>query len=168
MKNKNRWRCSSSVVGVVLFVMFVLLRAEDDPLILHYCLRKKAFVFCLPMTAPNPAVIREELSTASYDTITVHWTSDDEFSVVSYELQYAIFTSQSNVVSKSMCSSVVFVVENVKMLKGFERDFAEWLNCLGLCYNIQTQCRVAAAGDESLVLALMFKIHCDAGREGIW
>lgn len=53
--------------------------------------------------APNPPVIREELCTASYDTITVHWTSDDEFSVVSYELQYAIFTSQSNVVSKSIC-----------------------------------------------------------------
>lgn len=51
-------------------------------------------------TAPNPPTIREELCTASYDTITVHWTSDDEFSVVSYELQYTIFTGQANVVSK--------------------------------------------------------------------
>lgn len=56
--------------------------------------------------APNPPVIREELCTASYDTITVHWTSDDEFTVVSYELQYAIFTCQSNVVSKSISSSL--------------------------------------------------------------
>lgn len=54
----------------------------------------------LYMTAPNPPTIREELCTASYDTITVHWTSDDEFSVVSYELQYTIFTGQANVVSK--------------------------------------------------------------------
>lgn len=60
------------------------------------------FVFCHLTAAPNPPAIREELCTASYDTITVHWTTDDEFSVVSYELQYAIFTSQSNVVSKSM------------------------------------------------------------------
>lgn len=51
-------------------------------------------------TAPNPPTIREELCTASYDTITVHWASDDEFSVVSYELQYTIFTGQANVVSE--------------------------------------------------------------------
>lgn len=54
----------------------------------------------LYLTAPNPPTIREELCTASYDTITVHWTSDDEFSVVSYELQYTIFTGQANVVSE--------------------------------------------------------------------
>jgi len=51
-------------------------------------------------TAPNPPAIREELCTASYDPITVHWTSEDEFSVVSYELQYTIFTGQANVVSE--------------------------------------------------------------------
>ncbi|CAG14634.1 unnamed protein product, partial [Tetraodon nigroviridis] len=49
--------------------------------------------------APNAPCIREELCTASYDTIAVHWTSDDEFTVVSYELQYAIFTGQSNIAS---------------------------------------------------------------------
>lgn len=52
------------------------------------------------VAAPNAPCIREELCTASYDTITVHWTSDDEFTVVSYELQYAIFTGQSNIASK--------------------------------------------------------------------
>lgn len=52
------------------------------------------------LPAPSPPAIREELCTASYDTITVHWTSDDEFSVVSYELQYAIFTNMANVISK--------------------------------------------------------------------
>lgn len=52
--------------------------------------------------APNAPCIREELCTASYDTIAVHWTSDDEFTVVSYELQYAIFTGQSNIASKCL------------------------------------------------------------------
>ncbi|ELR46231.1 Midline-1, partial [Bos mutus] len=64
--------------------------------------REKKLLECLDyLTAPNPPTIREELCTASYDTITVHWTSDDEFSVVSYELQYTIFTGQANVVKKS-------------------------------------------------------------------
>ena len=51
-------------------------------------------------TAPHPPTIREELCTASSDTITVHWTSEDEFSVVSYELQYTVFTGQANVASE--------------------------------------------------------------------
>lgn len=62
----------------------------------------------LHLTAPNPPTIREELCTASYDTITVHWTSDDEFSVVSYELQYTIFTGQANVVSEYKPSLFLF------------------------------------------------------------
>ncbi|TKC34234.1 hypothetical protein EI555_002064 [Monodon monoceros] len=51
------------------------------------------------LTAPNPPSIREELCTASHDTITVHWISDDEFSISSYELQYTIFTGQANFIS---------------------------------------------------------------------
>lgn len=58
------------------------------------------FFLFSPPAAPNAPCIREELCTASYDTIAVHWTSDDEFTVVSYELQYAIFTGQSNIASK--------------------------------------------------------------------
>ena len=53
-------------------------------------------------SAPSAPNIREELSTASYDTISVHWTSDDEFAVVSYELQYTIFTGQANIASKCL------------------------------------------------------------------
>nr|XP_054497474.1 probable E3 ubiquitin-protein ligase MID2 isoform X1 [Agelaius phoeniceus] len=53
------------------------------------------------LTAPNPPSVREELCTASHDTITVHWMSEDEFSVSSYELQYTIFTGQANFISKS-------------------------------------------------------------------
>uniref|UniRef100_A0A4W3GRL4 Midline 2 n=1 Tax=Callorhinchus milii TaxID=7868 RepID=A0A4W3GRL4_CALMI len=52
------------------------------------------------LTAPNPPSIREELCTASHDTVTVHWTSEDEFSVGSYELQYTIFTGQANFISQ--------------------------------------------------------------------
>uniref|UniRef100_A0AAQ4QGZ9 E3 ubiquitin-protein ligase Midline-1 n=1 Tax=Gasterosteus aculeatus aculeatus TaxID=481459 RepID=A0AAQ4QGZ9_GASAC len=71
-----------------------------DTFALDFTREKKMLESLDYLTAPNPPTIREELCTASYDTITVHWTSDDEFSVVSYELQYAIFTSQSNVVSQ--------------------------------------------------------------------
>lgn len=56
--------------------------------------------FC-PHLAPNPPSIRDELCTASHDTITVHWTSEDEFSVTSYELQYTIYTGQTNFISES-------------------------------------------------------------------
>ncbi|XP_075752700.1 putative E3 ubiquitin-protein ligase MID2 isoform X1 [Pelodiscus sinensis] len=52
------------------------------------------------LTAPNPPSVREELCTASHDTITVHWLSEDEFSVSSYELQYTIFTGQANFISQ--------------------------------------------------------------------
>ncbi|EOB00551.1 Midline-2, partial [Anas platyrhynchos] len=53
--------------------------------------------------APNPPSVREELCTASHDTITVHWISEDEFSVSSYELQYTIFTGQANFITL-LCS----------------------------------------------------------------
>lgn len=68
--------------------------------------RECAFLtfFTFFLTAPNPPSIREELCTASHDTITVHWISDDEFSISSYELQYTIFTGQANFISKSWCS----------------------------------------------------------------
>uniref|UniRef100_A0A1A8CRL8 E3 ubiquitin-protein ligase Midline-1 n=1 Tax=Nothobranchius kadleci TaxID=1051664 RepID=A0A1A8CRL8_NOTKA len=85
-----------------------------DTFALDFTREKKMLESLDYLTAPNPPVIREELCTASYDTITVHWTSDDEFSVVSYELQYAIFTSQANVVS--LCNSVDswMIVPNIK------------------------------------------------------
>nr|XP_033804910.1 E3 ubiquitin-protein ligase Midline-1 isoform X2 [Geotrypetes seraphini] len=77
--------------------------------------REKKLLECLDyLTAPSPPVIREELCTASYDTITVHWTSDDEFSVVSYELQYTIFTGQANVVSLCNSADSWMIVPNIK------------------------------------------------------
>ncbi|XP_072556679.1 E3 ubiquitin-protein ligase Midline-1-like [Paramormyrops kingsleyae] len=77
--------------------------------------REKKMLECLDyLTAPNPPGIREELCTASYDTITVHWTSDDEFSVVSYELQYAIFTGQANIISLCSSADSWMIVPNIK------------------------------------------------------
>nr|XP_009941790.1 PREDICTED: E3 ubiquitin-protein ligase Midline-1 isoform X2 [Opisthocomus hoazin] len=77
--------------------------------------REKKLLECLDyLTAPNAPTIREELCTASYDTITVHWTSDDEFSVVSYELQYTIFTGQANVVSLCNSADSWMIVPNIK------------------------------------------------------
>nr|XP_020452119.1 E3 ubiquitin-protein ligase Midline-1-like isoform X2 [Monopterus albus] len=85
-----------------------------DSFALDFTREKKMLESLDYLTAPNPPVIREELSTASYDTITVHWTSDDEFSVASYELQYAIFTSQSNVVSLCNSADSWMIVPNIK------------------------------------------------------
>ncbi|CAH2315570.1 probable E3 ubiquitin- ligase MID2 [Pelobates cultripes] len=66
------------------------------------------------VTAPNPPSIREELCTASHDTITVHWMSDDEFSVGSYELQYTIFTGQANFISLYSSMDSWMIVPNIK------------------------------------------------------
>uniref|UniRef100_A0AAQ4R7M0 E3 ubiquitin-protein ligase Midline-1 n=1 Tax=Gasterosteus aculeatus aculeatus TaxID=481459 RepID=A0AAQ4R7M0_GASAC len=85
-----------------------------DTFALDFTREKKMLESLDYLTAPNPPTIREELCTASYDTITVHWTSDDEFSVVSYELQYAIFTSQSNVVSLCNSADSWMIVPNIK------------------------------------------------------
>lgn len=89
--------------------------------------------FVVFFAAPNPPVIREELCTASYDTITVHWTSDDEFSVVSYELQYAIFTSQCNVVSKCLFFLSMYVCETLHHLLVVAENITEtktFVQCL--------------------------------------
>ncbi|XP_053846143.1 probable E3 ubiquitin-protein ligase MID2 isoform X1 [Vidua macroura] len=66
------------------------------------------------LTAPNPPSVREELCTASHDTITVHWISEDEFSVSSYELQYTIFTGQANFISLYNSMDSWMIVPNIK------------------------------------------------------
>lgn len=62
--------------------------------------------------APSPPSIRDELCTASHDTITVHWTSEDEFSVTSYELQYTIYTGQTNFISESCAHTPYGIIVN--------------------------------------------------------
>ncbi|XP_056347012.1 probable E3 ubiquitin-protein ligase MID2 [Oenanthe melanoleuca] len=66
------------------------------------------------LTAPNAPSVREELCTASHDTITVHWISEDEFSVSSYELQYTIFTGQANFISLYNSMDSWMIVPNIK------------------------------------------------------
>ncbi|XP_030642689.1 E3 ubiquitin-protein ligase Midline-1 [Chanos chanos] len=85
-----------------------------DTFALDFSREKKMLESLDYLTAPNPPVIREELCTASHDTITVHWTSEDEFSIVSYELQYAIFTGQANVVSLCSSADSWMIVPNIK------------------------------------------------------
>uniref|UniRef100_A0A8C7Z2K5 Midline 2 n=1 Tax=Oryzias sinensis TaxID=183150 RepID=A0A8C7Z2K5_9TELE len=55
-----------------------------------------------------------ELCTASHDTITVHWTSEDEFSVTSYELQYTIYTGQTTFISLYNSADSWMIVPNIK------------------------------------------------------
>uniref|UniRef100_A0A3Q2Q116 E3 ubiquitin-protein ligase Midline-1 n=1 Tax=Fundulus heteroclitus TaxID=8078 RepID=A0A3Q2Q116_FUNHE len=94
------WTFSMATASSQILLPEINLNDAFDTFALDFTREKKMLESLDYLTAPNPPAIREELCTASYDTITVHWTSDDEFSVLSYELQYAIFTSQSNVVSK--------------------------------------------------------------------
>ncbi|KAM9709549.1 E3 ubiquitin-protein ligase Midline-1 isoform 4-T8 [Menidia menidia] len=107
-------RVSMATASSQILLPEINLNDTFDTFALDFTREKKMLESLDYLTAPSPPVIREELCTASYDTITVHWTSDDEFSVVSYELQYAIFTSQSNVVS--LCNSVDswMIVPNIK------------------------------------------------------
>ncbi|XP_062331987.1 probable E3 ubiquitin-protein ligase MID2 isoform X1 [Osmerus eperlanus] len=77
--------------------------------------REKKILECLDyLTAPNPPSIRDELCTASHDTITVHWSSEDEFSVTSYELQYTIYTGHTNFISLYNSVDSWMIVPNIK------------------------------------------------------
>lgn len=66
--------------------------------------------------APNPPSIRDELCTASHDTITVHWTSEDEFSVTSYELQYTIYTGQTNFISELCNHTHTYKIQRLRSI----------------------------------------------------
>ncbi|XP_076152487.1 E3 ubiquitin-protein ligase Midline-1-like [Alosa pseudoharengus] len=107
-------RVSMATASSQVLIPEINLTDTFDTFALDFTREKKLLETLDYLTAPDPPNIREELCTASYDTITVHWTSDDEFSVVSYELQYAIFTGQSNIVS--LCNSMDswMIVPNIK------------------------------------------------------
>uniref|UniRef100_A0A8C7YD96 E3 ubiquitin-protein ligase Midline-1 n=1 Tax=Oryzias sinensis TaxID=183150 RepID=A0A8C7YD96_9TELE len=107
-------RVSMATASSQILLPEINLKDAFDTFTLDFSREKKTLESLDYLTAPEPPMIREELCTASYDTITVHWTSDDEFSVVSYELQYTIFTNQSNVVS--LCNSIDswMIVPNIK------------------------------------------------------
>ncbi|KAM9333941.1 E3 ubiquitin-protein ligase Midline-1-like isoform 2-T2 [Symphorus nematophorus] len=107
-------RVSMATASTQVLIPEIHLTDTFDTFALDFGREKKLLESLDYLTAPNAPCIREELCTASYDTIAVHWTSDDEFTVVSYELQYAIFTGQSNIAS--LCNSLEswMIVPNIK------------------------------------------------------
>ncbi|XP_061548221.1 E3 ubiquitin-protein ligase Midline-1 [Phycodurus eques] len=107
-------RVSMATASSQILLPEINLNDTFDSFVLDFTREKKMLESLDYLTAPNPPVIREELCTASYDTITVHWTSDDEFTVVSYELQYAIFTSHANVISLCNSADSWMIVPNIK------------------------------------------------------
>uniref|UniRef100_A0AAV2JZV6 E3 ubiquitin-protein ligase Midline-1 n=1 Tax=Knipowitschia caucasica TaxID=637954 RepID=A0AAV2JZV6_KNICA len=107
-------RVSMATASSQILLPEVNLNDNFDTFALDFTREKKMLEDLDYLTAPNPPQIREELCTASYDTITVHWTSDDEFAVVLYELQYTIFTNQSNVVSLCNSADSWMIVPNIK------------------------------------------------------
>ncbi|KAI1899288.1 hypothetical protein AGOR_G00060260 [Albula goreensis] len=107
-------RVSMATASSQILIPEINLNDTFDTFALDFTREKKMLESLDYLTAPNPPGIREELCTASYDTITVHWTSEDEFSVVSYELQYAIFTGQANVVSLCNSADSWMIVPNIK------------------------------------------------------
>uniref|UniRef100_A0A8B9JSE2 E3 ubiquitin-protein ligase Midline-1 n=1 Tax=Astyanax mexicanus TaxID=7994 RepID=A0A8B9JSE2_ASTMX len=107
-------RVSMATASSQVLIPEINLTDTFDTFALDFTREKKMLESLDYLTAPSPPGIREELCTASYDTITVHWTSDDEFSVVSYELQYAIFTGQSNIVSLCNSADSWMIVPNIK------------------------------------------------------
>ncbi|XDV37102.1 hypothetical protein PO909_006765 [Leuciscus waleckii] len=94
-------RVAMATASSQVLIPDVNLNQAFDNFALDFSREKKILEGLDYLTAPNPPSIREELCTASHDTITVHWTSEDEFSVTSYELQYTIYTGQTNFISES-------------------------------------------------------------------
>ncbi|XP_070969455.1 E3 ubiquitin-protein ligase Midline-1-like isoform X2 [Oncorhynchus clarkii lewisi] len=107
-------RVSMATASSQVLIPEINLTDTFDTFALDFTKEKKLLESLDYLTAPSPPGIREELCTASYDTITVHWTSDDEFTVLSYELQYAIFTGQANVVSLCNSADSWMIVPNIK------------------------------------------------------
>uniref|UniRef100_A0A8C4C168 RING-type E3 ubiquitin transferase n=1 Tax=Denticeps clupeoides TaxID=299321 RepID=A0A8C4C168_9TELE len=95
-------RVAMATASSQVLIPDVNLNEAFDNFALDFSREKKILEGLDYLTAPNPPSIRDELCTASHDTITVHWTSEDEFSVTSYELQYTIYTGQTNLISESM------------------------------------------------------------------
>ncbi|KAI5629515.1 E3 ubiquitin-protein ligase Midline-1 isoform X1 [Silurus asotus] len=107
-------RVSMATASSQVLIPEINLTDTFDTFALDFTREKKMLESLDYLTAPSSPGIREELCTASYDTITVHWTSDDEFSVVSYELQYTIYTGQSNIVSLCNSADSWMIVPNIK------------------------------------------------------
>ncbi|KAG7503532.1 E3 ubiquitin-protein ligase Midline-1 isoform X2 [Solea senegalensis] len=103
-------RVSMATASSQILLPEINLNDTFDSFVLDFTREKKMLESLDYLTVTNNYSYKSIIRTQHYDTITVHWTSDDEFSVISYELQYAIFTNQSNVVSKSIFSRLVNVL----------------------------------------------------------
>ncbi|MEQ2268593.1 medial ring protein Mid2, partial [Xenotaenia resolanae] len=102
-------RVAMATASSQVLIPDVNLNEAFDNFALDFSREKKILEGLDYLTAPNPPSIRDELCTASHDTITVHWTSEDEFSVTSYELQYTIYTGQTNFINLMGCRRWVMV-----------------------------------------------------------
>ncbi|XP_015206606.2 probable E3 ubiquitin-protein ligase MID2 [Lepisosteus oculatus] len=107
-------RVAMATASSQVLIPDVNLNEAFDNFALDFSREKKLLGGLDYLTAPNPPSIREELCTASHDTITVHWTSEDEFSVSSYELQYTICTGQANFISLYNSVDSWMIVPNIK------------------------------------------------------
>uniref|UniRef100_A0A8C4SRL3 Midline 2 n=1 Tax=Erpetoichthys calabaricus TaxID=27687 RepID=A0A8C4SRL3_ERPCA len=107
-------RVAMATASSQVLIPDVNLNDAFDNFALDFSREKKLLESLDYLTAPNPPTIREELCTASHDTITVHWTSEDEFSVSSYELQYTIYTGQANFISLYNSVDSWMIVPNIK------------------------------------------------------
>ncbi|XP_067374562.1 probable E3 ubiquitin-protein ligase MID2 isoform X3 [Channa argus] len=107
-------RVAMATASSQVLIPDVNLNEAFDNFALDFSREKKILEGLDYLTAPNPPAIRDELCTASHDTITVHWTSEDEFSVTSYELQYTIYTGQTNFISLYNSADSWMIVPNIK------------------------------------------------------
>ncbi|XP_023686318.1 probable E3 ubiquitin-protein ligase MID2 isoform X1 [Paramormyrops kingsleyae] len=107
-------RVAMATASSQVLIPDVNLNDAFDTFALDFSREKKILEGLDYLTAPNPPAIRDELCTASHDTITVHWSSEDEFSVISYELQYTIYTGQANFISLYNSVDSWMIVPNIK------------------------------------------------------
>ncbi|KAK0139877.1 putative E3 ubiquitin-protein ligase MID2 [Merluccius polli] len=107
-------RVAMATASSQVLIPDVNLNEAFDNFALDFTREKKILEGLDYLTAPNPPTIRDELCTASHDTITVHWTSEDEFSVTSYELQYTIYTGQTNFIILYNSADSWMIVPNIK------------------------------------------------------
>ncbi|XP_060935678.1 probable E3 ubiquitin-protein ligase MID2 isoform X3 [Limanda limanda] len=107
-------RVAMATASSQVLIPDVNLNEAFDNFALDFSREKKILEGLDYLTAPTPPSIRDELCTASHDTITVHWTSEDEFSVTSYELQYTIYTGQTNFISLYNSADSWMIVPNIK------------------------------------------------------
>uniref|UniRef100_A0A671T1Y2 Probable E3 ubiquitin-protein ligase MID2 n=1 Tax=Sinocyclocheilus anshuiensis TaxID=1608454 RepID=A0A671T1Y2_9TELE len=103
-------RVAMATASSQVLIPDVNLNEAFDNFALDFSREKKILEGLDYLTAPNPPSIREELCTASHDTITVHWTSEDEFMIV-----------------KTYAESVIDVMLCLSYLAGLYNSVDSWM-----------------------------------------